>query len=565
MNIFKKDKKQPLIKDLPSRRLPVHLDFVRRALAIMISISGLASVLSSTRLLHGGMVVHVGFGPASAWLSQHNIVVGFMLLYLARQIYNGERTAYLLSVILMVSQVFKYAFIEQHFIACAIYATLLIILLSSQEYFLRYSSPRRFVSRIKSVVLALIVSIFIITLLGVVFRLGRPDVWKNSSYSASRVVMRATLLEFNSDGDDPLPARFFGQLLTAAGFAMYAWILAGLFSPALYSRSHADETEREHMHALLNKYGRTSEDSFKLWPMDKKYWFNANDTAGIAYKQYRGLVVALDAPVGTVHACTSAATDFRNYCRQHGWKLVWLFADNQSAETNKLKTLKIGANAVVNLEQYATSTIKNKWWRWIRNKNRKLGLVYEQLGAHIDDDTMTQLKEVSDIWMSNNNHNEWTFALGYFDEAFMRKCTLHILRNETGKIVAFANQLPSFNQSTQATIDLMRSMPEYDGAITYLLSEALLNMHNESYFETFDLGFVPLAQEEQKAAKKAVLALTKTLFNAYFSAIGLRQFKNKFEPTWHDNYLAWDGDWLDLPAITQAIDKVLEYKADFTN
>lgn len=413
--------------------------------------------------------------------------------------------------------------------------------------------------RLRAVVIALVVSVVVITLLGALSRLGQPEIWEQSTFNAGRVVMRATLLEISTNPKDPLTARLFGQVLTAAGFAMYAWILAGLFSPSLYSRQHAEEAERERMLALLDEHGSTSEDSFKLWPHDKRYWFNTSDTAGIAYKQHKGFVIGLEAPVGGAHAKSRAATAFRDHCRAHGWKLAWLFADKKSAEVNDLKTLKIGASAVVTIDEFATNTVRNKWWRWVRNKNSKLGLRYDVLTAPFNDTDRGQLKSISTAWLGDNKHSERTFALGYFDETFLTTCTVHVLRNEDGVIIAFANQLPSYHHNTQATIDLMRSSPGYDGAVTYLLSETLLGMYAEGRFKTFDLGFVPLAQNEEAVRKKAVLNLTTTLFNAYFSARGLRQFKNKFEPEWHDTYLAWDGDWLDLPALAQAIDKVLTY------
>ena len=540
-----------------------HIGFVRRSLAVLVALAGVASVLASTRFARDGLAFNFWLGPATAWLSQHNVVVGFAFLYLARQIYQGERTALKISAWLMAFQVVKFSLVEFRVLPLIIYTLLLIILILSRGYFIRHSSPRHFVGRLKAVFFALVASVAVIALLGVVFRLRQPEIWKNSTFNAGRVVARATLLEVRSDPHDPLRARLFGQLLTAAGIAMYGWILAGLFSPALYSRHHADEAERERMLSLLNEYGRSSEDNFKLWPTNKNYWFNENNTAGIAYKQYKGYVIALEAPVGNAHARGRAAMAFRNFCRGRGWKLAWLLVNEATIgqfENSGLKKLKIGASAVVSLDQYARVTVTNKWWRWVRNKNGKLGLHYEKLSGPINEDAMNELRSVSDAWLGSNSHNEFSFALGYFDESYLRECIIHTLKDENDKIVAFTNQLPAFHFNSQTTIDLMRALPEYDGAITYLLSEMLLGLHAEGRFKTFDLGFVPLAQDEETVTKKAVLTLTTTLLNAYFSARGLRQFKNKFDPTWQDNYLAWDGDWLDLPAIASAIDKVLTFE-----
>jgi phosphatidylglycerol lysyltransferase len=552
-----------LFSHLFSTPNPQDIGFVRRTLAVLIGLVGVLSILGTTRIGHGSIAFRVGFGPGTAWLSQHTIIIGFAFLYLARQIYQGERTAHKIVLWLMVFQVVKYSAIQPRMLPLIIYASLLLILVFSKDYFIRHSSPRHFIGRLRSAVIALLVSVAVITVLGAVFRLRAPEIWEQSSFNAGRVVMRATLLEIRSNPHDPLRARIFGQLLTASGIAMYGWILSGLFSPALFSLKHADEAERERMEDYLRKHGMSSEDSFKLWPQDKQYWFNRTDTVAIAYKQYKGFVFALDAPVGNSRVRSSALVEFRTYCRQHGWKLIWLLADSVNAAAYEKKgfiMVKIGATAVVDLNDYAQNTVRDKWWRWIRNKNAKLGLHYDVLTDPIDATTMQQLRVISDAWLGKNKHSERTFALGYFDEAFLRTCTVHVLRDEQGKIVAFANQLPNYHNNTQTTIDLMRALPEYDGVVTYLLSETMIALSNTNHYKTFDLGFVPFAQNEDGGAKKAVISLSTTLLDAFFSAKGLRQFKNKFNPKWQDNYLAWDGDWLDLPAIAQAIDKVLTYE-----
>ena len=103
----------------------------------------------------------------------------------------------------------------------------------------------------------------------------------------------------------------------------------------------------------------------------------------------------------------------------------------------------------------------------------------------------------------------------------------------------------------------MRFRPTVESAMALLLSETIANIASEGYYDTFDLGFVPLAQLGKQKTVKTVLNLSKKALKPVFSMQGLEQFKNKFDPTWHTNYLAWDGDILDIPGITTSLQKVL--------
>ncbi len=538
------------------------IGLVRRGVSFLMGLSGLLSIYSSTHLR--ALPVNNPFvGPNTAWLAQHAIAVGFAFLYLARKIYQGESTAYKISLVLIFMQVVKYCIVSPHPVLFVIYSFTLVTMLLSSRYFDRRSNSQSFIYRFKTVIAAVVVSATIISLYGIITNLREPQIWQNGAYNASRIVMRVTLLEVSDDVQDSIPERLFGQVLTAAGIATYAWVLAGLFLPSIHRRGYADEIERQTMLDIVNLYGINSEDSLKLWPQDKHYWFGSGNKAGIAYKQYKSFVFALSSPVGLESDISKVAEDFKKYCREHGWKLVWLLCNgnaNKAYEESGLKTLTIGASAVVDLDKYSEITVRSKYWRWIRNKNSKLELNYDTLTPPHSRSVIEQVQAVSNSWLEREGREERTFALGYFDEDFVRSCVLHVLRDSTGNIVAFTNQLPTYNYCSQATIDMMRCLPEYDGAMAYLLSELLLKLKVDANYSSFDLGFVPLAHTADKLTKKAVLGLSKTLMENFFSARGLRQFKNKFEPEWHDNYIAWDGDLLDLPAIAQSLDKVLKLK-----
>ena len=88
----------------------------------------------------------------------------------------------------------------------------------------------------------------------------------------------------------------------------------------------------------------------------------------------------------------------------------------------------------------------------------------------------------------------------------------------------------------------------------------IINLHVEGQYQTFDLGFVPLAGLGDKSESMSLVKFAKQVLRPVFSARGLEQFKNKFEPKWSKNYIAVDGSYTDLPALFLALQDVLQVK-----
>jgi phosphatidylglycerol lysyltransferase len=101
------------------------------------------------------------------------------------------------------------------------------------------------------------------------------------------------------------------------------------------------------------------------------------------------------------------------------------------------------------------------------------------------------------------------------------------------------------------TIDMLRYLPGQD-PMAYLLLKTIETAHTANHYEYFDLGFVPFAK-----ASGPLLAIAKAFSSDRFSAKGLEQFKNKFDPSWQPNYMAYEGDMADLAIIALSIENAL--------
>jgi phosphatidylglycerol lysyltransferase len=206
---------------------------------------------------------------------------------------------------------------------------------------------------------------------------------------------------------------------------------------------------------------------------------------------------------------------------------------------------------MIDIGKFLKETVNDKWWRWQKNRAAKSGYSYELSLPPHSRPFLVELEKVSNLWLTKNNRKERAFALGYFDKQYLQKCPVHYLKNQAGEIAAFTNQLPNFRKSDTVTIDLLRHSPDADHSMSYLLYKTIENLAGQ--YKHFDLGFVPFA-----STSDPVIAIARSLSVGRFSARGLEQFKNKFDPIWQPNYLAYDGDLADLALVAVNLERVME-------
>jgi len=136
---------------------------------------------------------------------------------------------------------------------------------------------------------------------------------------------------------------------------------------------------------------------------------------------------------------------------------------------------------------------------------------------------------------------------------------LFILRDSTGRLIAFVNQIPSYRPG-EATFDMMRHKPgTHWGIMDYLFTRLMLILKDEGY-RTFNLGLAPFAG----AGRVPSATMTERAVNQLFEHLdwfvhskGLRQYKVKFEPAWENRFVAYQGGPFGLARMAIAITRVL--------
>ena len=336
------------------------------------------------------------------------------------------------------------------------------------------------------------------------------------------------------------------------GFAIYS-----LFRPIVY-RLVQFPHERARAMAIIEKYGKSTFDYFKVW-QDKSFFFSPSHESFISYRMVGGVAFCLADPVGPDTDREAVIQAFISFCTENGWINAVMMPDDPSIYNSVgLSLLKIGEEAVVDLELFTSKTYNTKYFRYVRRKFEGEGYQVVRVKPPISPWFLMRWRRyltMADIAPSP----EYGFFQGRFDRAYLEKCTLMYLREKNGRMVAFINEVPSYHPG-EATFDMMRHIPGLHwGTMDFLFAQMMVTMKNEGY-RTFNFGVAPFVgignRPDATMTEKAVNQIFERL-DWFVHSKGIKQYKLKFDPQWKDSFVAYQGGPIGLLRIGLAINRIL--------
>ena len=100
---------------------------------------------------------------------------------------------------------------------------------------------------------------------------------------------------------------------------------------------------------------------------------------------------------------------------------------------------------------------------------------------------IAELQAVSDSWLGKQV--EKGFSLGFFDEDYLNEAPVCLIRDASGKLVAFASMMPMDEKTL--SIDLMRHSQDAPSGIMDKIFISLFEYGKEQGYEYFDMGMAP--------------------------------------------------------------------------
>jgi phosphatidylglycerol lysyltransferase len=502
------------------------------------------------------ILVPISYGDLTRSL---DFVLGFILIYVSIQLWQRKFVAWLIAI--TVSWLLVIVSILHPHTDVTVLGPLLagIALLTCHQYFTARSETRS----IRQGILILIFSVVLVLAYGVLgfFLLGRHNL--GVSLTLSEAFSRTFNAYFLLGNGDIVPlthrAHWFLDSLNFLGFAAIGYGLFSIFRPLDYQYRTLPH-ERLLVAQLLKKYSRSSEDFFKLWPNDKSYFFSDSNDAVIAYGVEAGVAICLGDPVGEDSAIPRLIEDFQNFCLSHGWVSCFIYVLPEYVDLYRaagLNTIKIGEDALIDVDTFTTQTMRDKHFRNINNRFEKAGYTAGWSDPPHSTRLLREIAEVSRAWATIPGRREWSFITGNSDVRYMQQSRLFITRDASNKIQAFVNEIPVYIKG-HASIDLMRHTPDAPSNLMDFLFLRLIADLKDREITTFDLGLAPLSglDEGESHIEEKLLNLVYRINQPFLSFKGLRQFKSKFDPRWEASFVAHSGSSARLPLIGLALSRI---------
>jgi phosphatidylglycerol lysyltransferase len=262
--------------------------------------------------------------------------------------------------------------------------------------------------------------------------------------------------------------------------------------------------------------------------------------------------VAMGGPVGAEDKHEELVWRFRDIAEQHGgWPVFYQVGEEHLGLCVEmgLSLIKLGEVGAVPLAGFSLQGGERKEMRQILRKLEKEGLSFgwievEDVPAHMD-----ELRVISDAWLEDKNTREKGFSLGFFEPSYLARYPVAVVRSGE-RIIAFVNVWGSAGKA-ELSVDLMRSLPEAPRGVMDFLFIHLMSWGAEHGYQSFSMGMAPLAGIEERPGVSMwnrIGALIYRHGEYFYNFQGLRQYKDKFDPTWEPRFLASPGG-LALPQI----------------
>ncbi|WP_432510365.1 bifunctional lysylphosphatidylglycerol flippase/synthetase MprF [Kineococcus sp. SYSU DK001] len=351
-----------------------------------------------------------------------------------------------------------------------------------------------------------------------------------------------------------LTAPFAGGASAADRVAMAAGILGVFLGVRWISRATtvrhgvADPEELDRAGDIVARNGRCL--SQLAFTGDKRFWFSPGGEAFLMYQVSGRSWIVMGDPVGNPADFRDLVADFLAEVDRHDGRPVFYNVRADHADLYResgLSLAKLGEEAVLPLADFSFAGKAKTNLRNCRNKSQKLGMSVEFVAPQDVEPLLPELRVVSEAWLGHRNGKEKRFSLGAFDEEYVARFPLVVVRQE-GRVIAFATLWIGADDG-EVQVDLMRRLPDGPRTVmTYLFVECIA-WAQENGFTAFSLGMAPLAglrTDESASMWDRIGHLLWTHGEQFYNFKGLREFKQGFLPQWRTCYVAAPGG-PDLP------------------
>ena len=276
---------------------------------------------------------------------------------------------------------------------------------------------------------------------------------------------------------------------------------------------------------------------------DKFIFWNSQKNVLITFQKYADKLVILGDPIGEKRELSNAIEEFQEIADLYGFTPVFYQVSDDMLpylHGHGFAFFKLGEEAFVELKTFSLTGNKMKGLRALKNKFNRDEFFFELVEPSFSTELLEELKGISNEWLQGRK--EKGFSLGFFDETYLNKAPIAIVRDENRRILGFMSILHVYDDHQTISVDLMRVRPDAPSGTIDFLFLSLIDWAKEKGYHRFNMGMAPLANVGLSrfsflSEKIAAQIFLHGHFIYHFQ--GLRKFKQKYTNIWEPKYLAY--------------------------
>lgn len=351
-------------------------------------------------------------------------------------------------------------------------------------------------------------------------------------------------------------ARWFERSVTAFACCVALYIVLRVLRPLIPNHS-ATAADRAHARNLVERYAADTLAYFALQD-GRSYFFDDDRQAFLSYRIWGNVALVAGDPVGPPERHLQLVRLFLQFTIANGLEPCFLGVSGTSIHLYRslgMGTLKVGEEAVIDLERFDPAALKRKVRRAARHVS-ELGIsavTYrrDEVPSHI----MKQVRAISREWIRANGGIERGFSmtLGRLPRAVDRDCEL-IVAQQGETVFGFLSLAPVY-QGNAWSLDSMRRRPDSPNGLMEFLVIAAAELYARRGSTRLSLNFATLSNAADDIESKVIDDTRRFLFehlSSFYQLKSLYRFNDKFEPDWCSRYLAY-RDVLKIPKLALAI------------
>lgn len=497
-------------------------------LTILVFFSGLVLLLSAsvpgimTRLKLAQELLAFPIINVSHQLS---VATGFLLLGLSRGIeYNVKRSYELTMIALILAalfSIFKGIDYEE-----AIFLIIVALLLRiSKAQFYRESYVLTWGKTIFDITLILLITSMYL----IIGYLNLPD----AKLAIPAKIMPYVIVDYRDLFKSALIGLVIALLILGFGY------LISLPKKWKFETSRGKEQEiLDH----LNKYHGTTL-THLIFLHDKYIFWNKKRNILILFQRYADKLVILGEPIGESSEISTAIEEFQEIADLYGFTLVFYQVGDEllpHLHNHGFAFFKLGEEAFVDLDTFSLTGGKMKSFPEVKNKFIRENFTFELIRPPHSATVLQELKKISNEWLEGRG--EKGFSLGFFDEEYLNKAPIAIVKDNNQRICGFMSIMYVYDHMQTISVDLMRFKADAPpGAIDFLFLSLIQWAQGRGY-KRFNMGMAPLSNVGVSrfaflSEKIAAQIFLHGHFLYHFQ--GLIRYKEKYTNIWEPKYLAY--------------------------